>query len=981
MELSKSSIKTSSRIILPALIVLAFGLGLTVVVSLNIKKDVEFAANKDFQSVCSDIQTKISERMKAHVQLLRCGSAFFAASKTVSRDDWRIFYEKSNIDMNLPGIQGFGFAKIIPKDSLGQHLTAIRSEGFPGYSIRPEGTRDFFTSIVYLEPFIARNLRAFGYDMFTEPVRRKAMELSRDSNMAVLTGKVILVQETQEDVQAGTLMYVPVYNDGKPVYSVEQRRAEIVGWVYSPYRMNDLMEGVLGRWGLINKEGINLQIFDGKVPSEEYLLYNSRRNDTVNHRNFRSFLLPVEYYGNHWSLLFTQTDVVNPLVRSRVILVFMSGIIISILLFSLTLSLLNTRSSAQIIAGNLTSEIKETSARLALATRAGGVGIWDLDPKNKKLTWDDQMYSLYGIKRNSFNGAYEAYINGLHPDDRERGEMEIQKALSGEKEFEIEFRVIWPDGSIHNIRGLGLVTRDVSGNAIRLTGTNWDITEFKKVVEALLKAKHEAEIANKAKSEFLANMSHEIRTPMNSILGYSELLGSTLNEKFQKDYLDSIKTSGKTLLTLINDILDISKIEAGKLKLEYDFIETSAFFSEFRKIFSFSVSEKGLRFITLISDTTPAYFYLDGPRLRQIILNLAGNAVKFTNKGQIELNVWGENRKDAKDHDGEISKVFDLVIEVKDTGIGISEENQVRIFESFIQVESKTNQGGAGLGLPITRRLTELMNGKLELASIPGEGSTFTVKIPNVSLVRWHEKTPAELGIITAAIKFEKATILVADDNADSRRFICDVLRETNLTVLEAVDGINAIELIEESMPDLAIIDIVMPGLDGFELLSLIKGKEKLKHIPLIAYSASVMKEHRIRIQNSEFDGLLVKPVRISELYAQLMRHLPHKTIKGDISVNANEGNSVLNVIEDLPGLISALGGSLMERWQTFKTRQPLGEVKEFGKTLTMLGRAHNSGIIVDYGDEIVAAAESFNVEGILKLLGRYHEQIERLKK
>jgi CHASE1-domain containing sensor protein len=227
-----------------ALSIMTVGLLLTVAASFYVRNNEVEIGKKEYALVCNDIKAKITIRLHSYATLLRSGSAFYSTCDTVNRQNWQKFIERIKISKNLSGIQGVGFSMIIPGDQLQKHIQQIRSEGFPQYTVKPAGERAVYTSIIYLEPFSGRNLRALGYDMFSEPVRRKAMEQSRDSDLEVLSGKVILVQETNKDVQFGTLMYVPVYRDRMPLNTVEQRRAAIKGWVYSPFRMNDLMLGI-----------------------------------------------------------------------------------------------------------------------------------------------------------------------------------------------------------------------------------------------------------------------------------------------------------------------------------------------------------------------------------------------------------------------------------------------------------------------------------------------------------------------------------------------------------------------------------------------------------------------------------------------------------------------------------------------------------------------------------------------------------------
>lgn len=256
--------------------ILGIGLLATLFISLQVKQGIDQAAVRQFAFTCDQVTLKIQERLGAYALILRGGSALFAASVSVERKEWQAYADRLQSEQNFPGIQGFGFAQMIPADQLVSHIAKIRKEGFPDYTISPIGKRDIYTSVIYLEPFRDRNLRAFGYDMYTEPVRRAAMEQARDTGIATLSGKVELVQETGTDVQAGVLMYAPVYRNGAPVNTALQRRTALFGWVYSPYRMNDLMNGILADWERHEGKTVDLTIYDGREATLASLLFDNQ---------------------------------------------------------------------------------------------------------------------------------------------------------------------------------------------------------------------------------------------------------------------------------------------------------------------------------------------------------------------------------------------------------------------------------------------------------------------------------------------------------------------------------------------------------------------------------------------------------------------------------------------------------------------------------------------------------------------------------
>jgi PAS domain S-box-containing protein len=628
---------------------------------------------------------------------------------------------------------------------------------------------------------------------------------------------------------------------------------------------------------------------------------------------------------------------------------------------------------------SLEEKVRERSAQVLDLYDNAPVGYHSLDHNGNFTAVNQTELEWLGYTREELIGNHIKLILTQESLEKFRASFAILKKEGRIENSEVNVKC--KNGDLFPSEVNATAIYDDAGNFAGSRSTIQNILSRKQAEHALEKALLDAEKANRSKSEFLANMSHEIRTPMNAILGYSELMGSIVRDGTARDYLESIKASGKNLLTLINDILDLSKIEAGKLELEYSYTETVSFFSEFEKIFAFKTREKGIRFITEISEDTPPFLYLDETRVRQVVLNLAGNAVKFTEAGHIKLKISSANRQQVTNSDNRPDKVTDILISIEDTGIGIPDEWLDEIFGPFVQVRTRMAKGGTGLGLAISGRLASLMNGKITVSSREGEGSTFTVTIFSVPYLTAYNYSTRKEAIHPETVEFDQARLLIVDDIDENRKFFKEALKGTNLIVNEAVNGSRALDLIRLNKPDLIISDIKMPGIDGFELVEIIKANEDLKAIPVIAYSAMAMKEQKDQISKSGFAGVLFKPVSISELFTELCRHLSHR----HIDVNSDKGKDGVkinsNEVVDLQGLISSLEGSYYDTIKSFEIRQPIGAVKMFGESLAELGKVHNCRRITDFGHKLTKSAANFDIEGMLKLIRKYHDLVAEIRK
>ncbi len=480
----------------------------------------------------------------------------------------------------------------------------------------------------------------------------------------------------------------------------------------------------------------------------------------------------------------------------------------------------------------LAEALRASEERLRYVTDATGVGTWDWDIPTGQILWNDRCRELFGIPADE-PLSFERFLRAIHPDDRQRVETRVKEGFSEKKGYSNEYRALWPDGTVRWILSRGRVTLGPDGHPVRLAGTAIDITERKAAEEAIRESEVKAIEASRAKSEFLAHMSHELRTPMNGILGLLQIMQKTPLNAQQSDHLRMMKQSGEALLYLINDILDLSRIEARQVTLEIrpfslrDHVEVAC------QVITLRAQEKGLDLRCRIHATTPDGLQGDPLRIEQVLVNLLGNAVKFTHQGEVEVSVEAQPSAEG---------TATLRFTVRDTGIGIQADKLETIFDEFVQAEGATTTrryGGTGLGLAISRRLVEMMGGQLGVESEPGRGSTFhfTLSFPLAA-----EPPPPLRPLPQVNLKGEH--VIVAGAHQTDRVIIEELLRHWGMHPTVVTSGPKALAALyfaqASGTPALLLVtDEFMAGSDGADLLAEVHSHPAIARTAMVVVTSS----------------------------------------------------------------------------------------------------------------------------------------------
>jgi PAS domain S-box-containing protein len=513
-----------------------------------------------------------------------------------------------------------------------------------------------------------------------------------------------------------------------------------------------------------------------------------------------------------------------------------------------------------------TAEVRTSQARLRAIFDSAGIGIALVDVDGRYIQFNDFWAEMLGCSRDEVLALRN--IDVTHPEDRAASQERLQALIRGEIQgYELEKRFVRRDGLVFWADLSATAIRTPEGDVEAIVGLVSDISEKKRNRDLLLAAKGQAEAATHAKSEFLTNMSHEIRTPMNAIMGLSHLaLRTELNPK-QQDYLTRILASSRMLLRILNDILDISKIEAGKLEIEQVDFNLQSVLKHVQDLVSLRAEEKGLALDFELSEDVPLALVGDPLRLGQVLLNLTANAVKFTERGSVRVRIHVQDRRDSQ---------ISLRFEVQDSGIGISPDALARLFLPFSQADTSTTRrfGGSGLGLAISKRLVEMMGGEIAAESVPGGGSTFAFTVP-LSLQPASPELGAVLPSGSSAPRHSQVRILLAEDNETNRLVTQELLEASGCQIEMATSGREAVDkaLAPEAAYDLILMDVQMPEMDGLEATARIRAAGET--LPILAMTAHAMETERQRCLDAGMNDHLPKPFEPELLQRALERWIP----------------------------------------------------------------------------------------------------------
>jgi PAS domain S-box-containing protein len=889
--------------VLLALLMLALMLGLSHLLWRNASDTIERDMRADFDFRVRETVERLQQRMDAYRQVLRGARGFLQGAIVPRRDAFRDYMSSLRLQEHYPGIQAVGIAELVQPAQLQAHLAGLRAEGFPDYAIQPEGEREIYTAIRQIEPFNEMNRRAFGYDMYSDPVRRSAMAQARDSGTAALSSKVTLVQEAAHGAQPGFLMYLPVYRKGMALDSIEQRRAALAGWVYAPFRSYDLMQGLGGE----RSSELDLRIYDGDAAVEAACLYGCAGKPAADDPHALRALRRIDIAGHPWLLDIRSTPLLQArLASDRPRIVRAAGIACSLLLAALVWALASGRSRAVALASEMTRELRDSEFRWKFALEGAGDGLWDWDYRSGQIFYSRRWKEMLGYAENELSSRVADLLGMLHPDDRERTLASVTGHLEDRTHsYACEYRMRCSDGSWKWILTRGMaVSRDAAGKPLRIIGTHTDISERKEAerreaerLQALEQARTALFHAQKleAVGQLTGGVAHDFNNVLQIIGGNLELLlrepgtGAAQRQRLQNALAAmerGSRLSSQLLAFARKQALQPMVIHIGRLVANMDAL--------LRRALGGGISIK----TTVDQHLWPTL--VDPWQLENVIINLAINArdaMQENGRLTIELGNATLGQADVAAYP-ELPAGEYVMLAISDTGSGMTPAVMEQAFEPFFT--TKPEGKGTGLGLSMAYGFIRQSGGHIRIYSEEGHGSTIRIYLP-----RSHgqeQALPAASDKAAIELPGGDETVLVVEDDGGVRDAVVATLTQLGYRVLQAADGAAALALLEGgASADLLFSDVVMPGpVRSTELAQ--RARQLLPGIAVL-YTSGYTRNAIVHGGRLDADvELLSKPYRREQL-ARKLRQLLDARKADESGASSSAAARRILVVEDDPDL------------------------------------------------------------------------------
>jgi len=830
------------------------GLALTMFAWINVRERVYDSSRSNFAMLAAENEQALHERLNRAAQSLDAASALFTAGDRVTWDEWVAYAKVIDIERRYPGIRDIGFIQWVPRADVPAFQAATRRNGLPIEPIaRAPASGDHYV-VTYIYP-LERNRAVLGTDITFDPKRRDAADQARDSGAAVVTRPLEFIQ--YRGPGPGFTMMRPVYAMKEPPRTVAERRRALIGWVYHPFTAQRMFSGLTPNQG--RDFELSIRARDG---AGNWVSVFDTRSGRARAAHQPAFVTSrqMRVAGRVWALEWRSTAAFEERTRSvEPLLVLLTGLTINLALAAVLAVVARREAVVTREVARATAELSETNRLLLMTEATTHVGHWRYDIAAGTLLWSDEVYRIYGRDPARPITRDEA-LDYLHAEDRDPTWQAMLGAVRDHNSFNLRVRITRDDdGETRHLSYLGRTELRPDGKPAALFGVMQDVTNEMRVREQLLKARDAAQREAQARGTFLANLSHEIRTPMNGVIGFAELLLESKLAPEQRNYAQIIVESGTNMMALLNDVLDLSKIEAGHLELANEPVVLEELTSSAIRMLMPSVRRRDVWMEVQIDPKLPPVVRGDKLRLRQVLLNLLGNAVKFTEQGFVRL---------------EVSRVGEQMrFAVVDSGPGIPPDRVADIFKSFVQLHplGRSIGTGTGLGLTISSSLVRLMGGSLKVQSRVDEGSNFHFTLPCIPAALTEMPVPPTESLRTGPHEDAAPVairVLLAEDNEINQALIRATAARLGLALDVVGNGSEAVIQAEAAALagapyDLILMDIQMPVLDGIGATRRLRSMGfDAETLPIVALSANVYQNDIDACFAAGMQAHLAKPVR-----------------------------------------------------------------------------------------------------------------------